>query len=206
MEELIEKLSKGKSEILFLVGLSSLDSSSHRIVSHISQIQQCCPKVHVIFFQNHSNDNESDENDIFDSSSISNTDRVHLIDSNQSSTSPRLHDWLKMSKLIFLIDMFFSVSTSSGELSNTTHTILQYVSTCQSDIQIFCLHSVSMLYQNQNSIGNKTNKKKKVLDSSILSNNHTRNSHNNMDINKGITNLMNAFQDVSIIHMVRFAS
>lgn len=274
MEELIEKLSKGKTQILFLVGLSDDHPlPSQHTVSHIRQIQQCCPKVNVIFFQNHPNcildrddvlidkddDNEQTSNDnnnnnnnskknnnltdevsSFDHSSMMNMDtnnREHIIDSNQSSTSSILHDWLKASQLIFMIDMFFSVSTSSGELSNTTHTILQYVSTClQSELQIFCLHSVSMLYHHQHhhhqhqlqTGSRKSSKHNKELNnnnnnnhsnhqhhhsnnnsnnhhhSRSLQSNHASNNNDNNDNNhnKGITNLMNAFQDVSIIHMV----
>jgi hypothetical protein len=211
MEALIEELSKGKSNILFLVGLADEDrASTQHIISHITPIQKVCPKVHVILFQNHEcspnnkiiNKNDDDDNDVgvgsLDVSSL-NSDRVHVIDSNQSSHSVTLHEWLKISKVIFMIDMFFSVMASSGELSTTSYTILHYLSSCQSDLQIFCLHSVSMLYQNQQQQETQ-HIKKKTMDSHLLSNHAT---HNNTDDgNSGMTNLTNAFQDVSIIHMV----
>ena len=205
MEELIQRISSGNADILFLVGLSMSDPWMD-IVDQIKKIQSCCDRLRVIAFKNyckddegkHANFSERDESksNVMDMTNILN-DRFHTIDYNQSSQCPILLKWLQQSKIIYLIDMYFTVLSSSGELSTITKTILQCLSSTESEHQIYCLHSVSVLYRNQKSTNSNMKKAKRKINLSPLFSEHSDDNHHN-----GMTNLTSGFHDVSIIHMV----
>lgn len=164
----MEGLNEGAKNVLFLVGLKGIKEDGAQVIKYINLIQQKCKNTNAIFY-----DEQRvcrDHNDPTDRTN----ERMAIINHSDTSHLQLQEQWLSQAGIVFLVDMTFGAHEASGVLSKNSLLVLEHLS--RPLLQIFCLHSVSMLEMFSSE---KDNMSRSVISA-----------------------LTKSFQDISIIHMI----